>query len=80
MTVCVYLLWSWLLIAAQSNKEHCYCSHTHMVYTKVNGAVVDSVDMRKKIYDLKRRDNSEKKSLEIEYYFYIMKNKQCYGN
>ena len=70
------LLWSCGLIAQQS-KEYCYCEHTKMLYTKQNGMVVDSVNMRELIRSIKNKENSDGKSMKIDYLFKLMEYNKC---
>ena len=65
----VFLLWNCVSTVQNDNREHCYCEKTKKVYTKVNGIAVDSVDMKKKLAELKVNQHS--KGTEIEYYHYV---------
>lgn len=71
----VLLLWSCVSTVQNDNREHCYCDKTKKVYVTVNGVAVDSIDMKKKLAELKTNQHS--KSTEIGYYHYIIQNKPC---
>ncbi len=68
-----YLLWS--ISSGAENK--CYSAKTHMIYVIRNGVKVDSVNMDKKLSELKLSQNSPERSKQIEELFFIMEHKPC---